>query len=168
MNIEYLAGFFDGEGYIGLAKYKARSNENSTYGFYLVPNIVIVQKHKKILEEIRDFLNKNDIGCFIKERDDACYQLIIGGMKRAIKFCNLMENHIICKKPQLLLLKSYIEKRLSLPQKTHYDSSDLQLYLDLKSLKKIDYNQISMEREEIPSPNLSQERNSINGTSSNN
>lgn len=137
MNLDYIAGFFDGEGCVTLSKHKAVDNEHSTYGFYIVPVIIIVQKDKRILESIRDYLNEFEIGSFIKQRKDGCSIQVISGAKRCIKFCNLFIGITVCKKEQLELMKNYIDKRLSLPPKTPYDSDDFELLDKITRLKHI-------------------------------
>jgi hypothetical protein len=138
MNINYIAGFFDGEGCVLISKRKAKVAEKSTYGFYLVPNIIMVQKELKVLEDIRDFLNLNNIGCFIKCRNsDKCFQLVIGGAKRCLKFCDLFTELTYVKKEQLKLMHKFIESRLSLPPKTPYSKYDFELVEEITRLKHI-------------------------------
>lgn len=137
MNKDYIAGFFDGEGCIYLSRRKPEVGEMSRAGFFIVPVIIIVQKNLDILESIRDYLSSIGIGCFIKPRTDKCSQLIISGMKRCIKFCDEFYDKIYVKKEQVILVRNYINKRLSNPQNTPYDGEDLDLIDKLSLIKKL-------------------------------
>jgi len=53
MNLDYIAGFFDGEGSVSLQFHRMPSCK---YGYQFLPAIIITQKNRQIIEAIQSFL----------------------------------------------------------------------------------------------------------------
>jgi uncharacterized protein YerC len=97
MNIEYIAGFFDGEGTICVMKRKVR--------------VTIPQTNLEVLEMIKTFFGVGGI-TIIKSRKKHwkqawCYYS--GSNKASYKILCLLEEHLILKKEKLLIAKKILE-----------------------------------------------------------
>jgi len=93
----YLAGFFDGEGYIGIHRY--------TPSKQWALNIVVAQKDKSVLEE---FQTKTGYGKLLQDKTTKVWKWKIAS-RRAIKLINLMYPYLRVKKPQATVAKYMYE-----------------------------------------------------------
>ena len=105
---QYLAGFVDGEAYLGIRKH---SNKQSRTGYYYNICIKIAQKTSAsaILYEFQKMFNGD-----ISHREHTGNQnqstmWEISGIKRVSKFIDELFKYLIVKKPQAEILKEYIK-----------------------------------------------------------
>ena len=101
MDLNYIAGFFDGEGTIGLNPY---------------PITNCGQCNEEILQQMRDFVGLGDV--YIQREAQGkwrkCFQWKISG-KNAIRFLEIITPHLVLKKAQaefLLSKRGLFEKGL--------------------------------------------------------
>lgn len=99
MDWKYLAGFFDGEGYIGIM---------STDSFYFAPRVQISQsaeRGRQLLEEIQVFLSARGIKSHstkprIAEGNKPMYNLYTSSRKDLIAFVENILPYLKIKKPE--------------------------------------------------------------------
>lgn len=97
MNIEYIAGLFDAEGFCYLGK--SSKTERYTRSVYMK----ITQKnHPMVIDEIFKFIGFGKI-------DPEGYIYRVQGSKECIRFIELIESHLIVKLNEVKILKNYIE-----------------------------------------------------------
>ncbi|MEM3642041.1 MAG: LAGLIDADG family homing endonuclease [Candidatus Bathyarchaeia archaeon] len=101
LNLDYLAGFFDGEGcvhfYIG-------KSSRSSFGVRVRVSLTIAQKHDEILRKIRDFLGFGAI-----YRDSGYCRYVVNSSRNVLRFIELMADKVILKRDELFLAKEVIE-----------------------------------------------------------
>ena len=106
----YIAGFFDGEGHIGLVKRKA---------YRAVPQIMIYNTSKPVLKKMEYFLNSIGIFCTVElkrtatENSRDCWQLRLKGQHSMLMFCSVMEPYLVVKQLMCKVVAAYIRLRLS-------------------------------------------------------
>jgi hypothetical protein len=103
LSLEWIAGFFDGEGNAGAII--TRGSYRSVFGFSIEPRIGISQKTVDILREIQQQLG---VGCLCKQRPDH-WRLHIQAQDDCLKFIELIVPLSHLKVKQLLLVKEVIE-----------------------------------------------------------
>jgi len=99
---DYLAGFFDGEGYVNCG-YRLRSQ-----GRYRRFAITITQADRDVLEQIQNFLAQNEIPSQVylqgqridKRHPRPCYQLQVTGAENVWGFLWCIEPYLIVKQEQ--------------------------------------------------------------------
>lgn len=122
----YMAGFFDGEGYVGMGK-RLRGN----YTEYFI-QISIGQNDGKTMDWIKDNFGGN---VYLVKRDNSYYWTISN--KAAYTFLKRIEPYLKYKRPQALLAIEFCEgrqqgKKCSEEEKERREN----LYLKLKEAKK--------------------------------
>ena len=109
LNLDWIAGFFDGEGSCYISVKRGTKRGSGRHRWQFGPRIIITQKDKGILEKIKETLG---MGRIIRSRngngDLKEYQWYIRKKQDFKKFIALMEERIVLKRRQLLLLKEYI------------------------------------------------------------
>lgn len=127
MNKQYIAGFFDGEGSAMCLTDKRKVKYGTIYR--IRPVISISQKHRFMLDKIRDYL-----GCGHVELDGGknAYKFICNGHANILKFIESVGGYIIIKKEQIRLLKALIIFKKSLPQNAPYTKEQLIKILDFR------------------------------------
>lgn len=139
VTLEYIAGFFDGEGCVVITKDK-KTNNRMKNGWSLNPYIILTQKKPNILKEIqKTFKNYNIKSDLYSIKGGNLYRLRIIGTKKIIDFCNLMLPHLICKKQELQIMKNAMEYRISKSGRKDYTNKDIEFYESLRSQKDRDY-----------------------------
>jgi intein/homing endonuclease len=101
MNLDYIAGFFDGEGCASLALVR---HPTAVYGYKLGPRIRITQKTREILDQIQEFLGMGKV-----RPDTRCWNLHIERRQDCLRFVELIAPRSKLKSKQLLLLKDGLE-----------------------------------------------------------
>lgn len=138
ISLDYIGGFFDGEGCVSIGKTNMRKDRRLKNGWELSPCIIITQKRMSILVSIHNTLNEYEIGSILSSsRNGNISRLKITGIKRVKKFCELVIPHTITKRAELELLLEYCNRRLSLPGRGEYTEKDLEYYTSLQSMKVI-------------------------------
>lgn len=139
LTLEYIAGFFDGEGCASIVKTHVRKNRRMKNGFELTPSITITQKKRDILERIYTTFNQYQIGCYLyNQQSGKINRLKITGIKRVKKFCETMIPYTVGKRRELEILLDYCNYRLSLAGRKEYSNIDLE-YFNLLQQLKIEY-----------------------------
>ena len=136
--IGWIAGFFDGEGYIGLWKRSDNRGYKDTYR----PSVVISNTDEKTIVYLSEQLILNGVPNHIKERKSRngwrkSWVVEISGFERIKKFIYFIEEHVITKRSQVEIMKEFINKRSSVCKNTPYDDRDHEIYEQLKLLKRI-------------------------------
>ena len=136
----YIAGFLDADGSIYV---RVKKNNSHKYGFQIMPAIVFFQRdtNVKVLHYLQDNLS---IG-YIRTRNDKMCEYVIGNIEGIQKVINLVEDYVVLKKPQLLLLKELIHKKLLV--KTPEDFLELVKIADNISIK--NYSTIKKAKSEV-------------------
>lgn len=147
LSLDYIAGFFDGEGCITIIKYKRDSKHSGNKGYGLQTDITLVQKDINILNEIKETLEKFSIhGKIEKHTTNDVWLLRIRNFDNQQRFCDLFENRLILKKSQLLLLKEYIKVRMETRWNEHsyapFTDKELGIYDQMKFLKSTPYESV--------------------------
>jgi intein/homing endonuclease len=101
MNLDYIAGFFDGEGSASVALVR---HSTAVYGYKVGPRIRITQKTREILDQIQEFLAMGGI-----RRDRKCWNLHMERRQDCLRFVELIAPRAKIKSKQLLLLKEVLE-----------------------------------------------------------
>lgn len=107
ITLDYIAGFSDGEGYLGIRKH---TTPNCKLGFryQLVVKIAQLDKHRNVLEAIQSkyggHISKQRLG----GNRRPCVMWELSNTKLVSKFLDDMEEKLIIKSPQLKLLQEFI------------------------------------------------------------
>ncbi len=125
MHKQYIAGFIDGEGHVGIIKMKPQEKYREKSVRY-IPKITIVNTNKRILEIIQ-----NKLGGSLCERKQEkphhkkTYSLQIYGnsLKRALPF---LSKYLIIKKKQTECLKEMIKTQRHTARGNPYTQKELQ------------------------------------------
>jgi len=99
MNIDYVAGFLDGDGHISLwvrKNYRLKT-------FHFTPSINFSQKNKFVLEKIKEYLNMG----YITNHGNG-YTLHITNKESVKRLVSLLDGKLIAKQEELDILKEYL------------------------------------------------------------
>ncbi len=114
--IGYLLGIIDGEGHYGL---KPEWNKQRKRYFY--PEVVIANSNPEIITKCSETLKKLEIPHYIytpkrhRKEKIPVTRILIKGMKRINKFCQVLGQYPSAKLLQLNTLKEFCDMRLSIP-----------------------------------------------------
>ncbi len=115
MDARYLAGFFDGEGHIGINVHNCRQKSGQNY-IQIRPTIQIVNTDAGVVREIQDYLSK--LGCKVSiyyrksnSKWRTTYSLEIRKVDSIILFLEHIQDHLIIKKPQCELTLQFCQQR---------------------------------------------------------
>jgi len=124
----YMAGFFDGEGYVGLLK---RMRKGKYLEYFI--QISIGQNDGAIVDWIKDNFGGN---CYLVKRDNSYYWTISNRL--AYNFLKEITPFLKYKKPQAELALKYFDEQL--PRKQALSNEEFErrasIYDELKRLKK--------------------------------
>lgn len=139
ITIGWIAGMFDGEGYIGLwRRTDHRENYRDPYRVQMTisntdkPTIVYLSEQLKLLG-IPHHIKSQRRGT-VKWRENWC--VTISGMRRLKKFVDFFEEHCVTKKEQIALVKEFIDRRMAVNKNVPYCNRDHEIYEQLKLLKR--------------------------------
>jgi len=133
MNLDYIAGFFDGEGSIGLKLTK----EKSTMGFGLRPRLSFTQKNRQILEEIHKTLG---IGSVVRRNhmgisDSYVHVLDINNFQECRKFLALLGSRVVLKHKQVAILAQFFKIHSYYRRPTpELAQQEFQLFMQLREM----------------------------------
>ena len=137
-SMEYLAGVIDGDGCLVInAQFHKKSNRAVRYR----PVVSIINTNKEIIERCCSVLKNNDIGYFItfriagKTTNRRRWDVVVSGVKRCEKLCNLLEENLITKKEQCSVMLNYCRYRLG-NEKSKNDVIGFECKKTLEELKK--------------------------------
>ena len=131
-DIAWLSGIIDGEGCI-----TGRQNSIRSLGFRITIESVSVA----MINRIRDILRQCCIqyrieGPMLRERSTRpSYRVRIDTKHAVWQLCNLILPYSVVKKPELILIKSYLDRAVGI----YYSAmeEDLNILLKLRELKKV-------------------------------
>ncbi len=133
----WLAGFIDGEGYLGIKKAAKKKVGGSIY--QLTPRVVIVNTNNVALDNVLHILNENGVKYSVhfpkrySETHSPVWHVEISSMEPVLNLLNLVRPHMIVKTKQADCLISYCRRRLLLLN-TRYNESDLVTWQEIKEL----------------------------------
>lgn len=134
INIDYIRGFVDGEGYLGIMKWK----RSEKYTYY-VPIVKIAQTEKNItvLNEIKHFLCGGYMDFQQREGDnhDNYFCLVFKGIKNVKYFINKISKLYI-KQPQLEILKEFCNMSHNIKERKTMRYREAELYEMIINLNK--------------------------------
>lgn len=126
MNEDYIAGFFDGEGSAMIMTVKRKKKFGAVYRFR--PVISIAQKHRKILDEIKNYLQIGHI-----DLSRGMYKFVVNGLDDVLTFTERITPYCYGKSDKLLLVEQLArfqkERRHG---STPYRQEECLLVLDLR------------------------------------
>ncbi len=108
VNLDYLAGFFDGEGCISINKNRKLKKQNGKYYIQYNGNVIVANTNREILELFKKRFGGNIYELKAKNRhqnNKPSFQWIIYS-KMATNFCEEMVDRLILKKRQAEILAS--------------------------------------------------------------
>lgn len=132
--IGWIAGFVDGEGYIGL--WKSKIKNKYTY----VPTMSVSNTHHESINYLSEQLKILNIGnhIFVRNVENPKWRqrmvLEVRGMKRIKSFIETIKPYSITKKSQMELLESFILKRMEKPMNQPYGEYEEDVFEKLKLL----------------------------------
>lgn len=103
MNLDYIAGFFDGEGSFSIF---VRKDERYRTGFHVSLRINMTQKDRNVLNRIQDFLG---MGTISFHKSYKLYEYNIHRIKDVKKFIYLIGTKLIVKKNELNTFSKCVE-----------------------------------------------------------
>lgn len=130
---QYLAGFMDGEGCIGLYKHKDNRTKN---GFTISALVSIGNTDKSLLNEIQKLSNGVVVDHKHKNNNaKMLYNLQIQNHQDIISFLELIYPYLILKKEQAKLMIDFCKKRVKSQGKT-YTQSEINIVDKFRELNK--------------------------------
>lgn len=105
---EYIAGFVDGEGYLGIIR---KSSKECQFGYYYTPVVKIAQvtRNDQVLKSIEDFIGYGNTTYDIREVENSCPRtyLELRGMKRIKPFVKKIQPYLVVKNKQAQILLDF-------------------------------------------------------------
>lgn len=138
LDLAYLAGLMDGEGYIGISRNDRKRGSTQYY-----PRITLVNTNKRLIDEVVRILNNNAIPYHLvhwetnKAEHKSRWTIEMIGFRRALKFLWIVEPSMRIKRPQAQFLMAFLWSRLrhgKSYQHTSYTDEEVNLYDALKEL----------------------------------
>jgi len=136
VNLAWLAGFFEGEGWIG---FHTTSNR-------ITPGISLINTDFVLIERVSNILKSLNVGFYIQTRKGGCDEnpahktakvIEIAGFKRVRSLLTYLLPFLFGRKQQVAsLLLEYVERRLALPSKPKATSHDWEYVHRIRALNK--------------------------------
>lgn len=140
ISLEYIGGFFDGEGCVSMSVTRRYSNNKERKTPEIQPYITITQKKPLILYAIQESLEELGIPSKVLLSDKSCARLRISSIDDVLKFCTLVTPFTFCKRKELELMMEYCEYRISQRmgrnQSKPYTDRDYEYVVALSLMKK--------------------------------
>ena len=115
----WVAGFFDGEGTIGLYSYERLKKGNSPY---IIKRLTIENTNKEVMDYYSEFLNENNIKhyrFFHPKRKDRksspIYAVSVVSYRGCEKLLKTLLPYLVCKKKQAQAMLEFLELRRTIP-----------------------------------------------------
>jgi hypothetical protein len=154
MNIDYVAGLFDGEGCLMIIR--SRRNDIDRYNYRAL--IQLTNCETVIVSEYVKFVKANNLPYRVYtddrthlDKSQVCYQVSIGSLDGMKRWLELMIPHLVGKKAQAEILLDYVSRRIlrnaeyeNRRSKTGrfesgfraaFDDADITAYESIKSMK---------------------------------
>jgi len=116
--VEYIAGLIDGDGCFSLHFRSSKTSKNGRY----TPQLMLINTNKEIIKRYCSVLKNNGIGFHVNFRlagtttNRRRWDIVVSGVKRCEKACQLIEPYLETKKEQCQLLNQYCKHRLLNPK----------------------------------------------------
>lgn len=113
MDLAYLAGLIDGEGYIGIS-----SNAQKTRKQY-TPRVTITNTNVALINEVRRILDNESIAYHVMDWDARLdsqkvrYTVEANGFRRALKLLFIIEPYLVAKRQQAQFVLAWLWSRLT-------------------------------------------------------
>ena len=138
LDLAYLAGIWDADGYIGLSVNDKKRGSTQYY-----PRVTFTNTNKVMIDDVARVLDNETIGYHISKWDPGSkvnkvrYVLEMVGFRRAFKFLFIMEPIIRGKQTQAQLLLGFLWSRLrhgKAYQHTPYTADEINIFYAMKEL----------------------------------
>lgn len=106
VSIEYIAGFFDGEGFCTISKASAKSHSGSRY--WLVASIA--NTHKGVMDEIQRTIGYGNVIFHKGDKGWKNHYRLTFYSAKALDFIRLIYPYTIVKKPEIELAVKYMDR----------------------------------------------------------
>lgn len=134
----WLAGFIDGEGYIGIKKVK---RVNPFSGYQLTSRVVVSNTNEAVFTYLKRILGENEIAFSVRypkieKHWKPAYKFEIQGLNPVRSLLNLVIPYLVVKLEQATIMLKFIERRSQDP-KSKYTSQDIRDWQKIKELNKV-------------------------------
>lgn len=111
-DIAWLAGFIDGEGYIGIVKYQKIANSQHSNSWLFHPWVIVTNTNQKAIRDLQLLLGYGK-RVFLKRtgRDKSAYQIKITKFDEVIKLLELVSPFLRLKSKQAKLMIQFCKLR---------------------------------------------------------
>lgn len=142
MNIskQYLAGFIDGEGYLGIVR---KSHNLCPQGYYYTPVIKITQvtRNEEVLKAIKEFIGYGNLTLDKRNNttDNSVNKTTIEfrGMKRTFPIAKILYPYLIVKKKQARILMDFYKlPRVKAKHPLNIEAKRTALYEEIRFLNR--------------------------------
>jgi len=106
VSLDYIAGFFDGEGSARICIRKGSWNKSTAFGYFFNPHIDCSQKDRWILDLIEGQLGFGKVA-----KLSHGFYWVISNRKDCLKFISIFKGKVFLKQPQLELLEHFLLMR---------------------------------------------------------
>ncbi len=116
---QYIAGFFDGEGYFGIMKSKAQNN--ATFDYRYIPAIKVAQrlKDREVLDKIQQIYGgRLETRIHKRPNQQPSIALVFVNFKEVDRVLTDLLEYLIVKKKSATILKEFIQLGYSSPGNT--------------------------------------------------
>lgn len=133
----WLAGFMDGESYLGIKRLQRRGNYGC--GFQLLPRVVITNTSGAGISAVTAILQDHNINHELrfKKREqpqhNPCASIEVSSMKPVRHLLNLVSPYLVVKVAQATVLRAFCERRL-LVYNAPYSNQDIGDWQKIKEL----------------------------------
>ena len=143
VDLGWLAGVWESEGHFGMHLNSTlfRPKYSYSHGFRLDPACGFTNSDPKMIEEVSTILRFHGLAFYVEKprihgfgNKKPTQELKIGGLKRVPRFLDVILPYLKTKRDRALLLKKYIDYRLSKFKNTPYGIYELYLYDELRKL----------------------------------
>jgi hypothetical protein len=146
LEVAWLAGLYDGEGCLTLEKSRAKGQHSHDYrniNVHYIPHIGLGMTSREGIERAVEILQINGVGVHVFHRKTeptrwkrSIYVRVMG-MKRALKWLDLLESYLVVKKPQAEILRAFIAQRASQPMTAPYTSREHEIFAAIRRLNQV-------------------------------
>ncbi len=137
IDLAYLAGLWDGEGYIGVICSKSRRRAE-----YRI-SLGITNTNPDILAEVARILDKYEISARVEtaaptkpEKHKISYCIAVSKLSSAKILCELLIPYLKGKRGIAILVLRYVNSRLKYAKRTPFNEEEISLYEQIKRLNK--------------------------------
>lgn len=134
LSTEYIAGYFDADGFVGLRRYPHLSG----YGYY--PQLAVAGTDEHMISTIAEALAHQGVMCSISyspmgDKHKDVWRLAISEHDNMTKFCDLLSQLLVLKKERLLLVSRWLDISRTKKKGVAVDEEE-RIYEEMKRLNK--------------------------------